>query len=215
MSDTNQLSRAQQLLEEFKAGLDKDGPVVLAQRVAALEAELAGAKDAADSNHESLTGQLVAADDRIAALTEERDAALERATKAEAAGQKAVAQVKKLTTPAKPRKLGPLSSDLLDATALLEAIADADEIQIAFSDGKKDVAGIAPIAVSGDAWKRHQFGVMLAAPIELEGPQGGASTRIAGYALLLDGKQVAWCERSSPLPIAPGQRVTIVDDVLF
>lgn len=215
MSDTNEMTREQQLLEEFKAGLDKDGPVVLAQRVAELEGELANLKDAAESSHETFNGQLAAADDRIAALTEERDAALERAAKAEAAGQKAVAQVKKLTSPAKPRKLGPISSDLLDATALMEAIAEADEIQIAFSDGKKDVPGIAPVAVSGDAWKRHQFGVMLATPIELEGPQGSASTRVVGYALLLDGKQVAWCERSSPLPIAPGQRVTIVDDVLF
>ncbi len=71
------------------------------------------------------------------------------------------------------------------------------------------------ITVTGEAWKRHAFGVMLTEPVHLEGPQGGASTRIAGYALLLDGKQVAWCERSMPLPIAPGQRVTIADDILF
>jgi len=98
--------------------------------------------------------------------------------------------------------------------------ADRDLLERALThasvgDGAREVPGIAPITVTGEAWKRHAFGVMLTEPVHLEGPQGGASTRIAGYALLLDGKQVAWCERSMPLPIAPGQRVTIADDILF
>ncbi len=60
MSDTNEMSREQELLEEFKAGLDKDGPVVLAQRVAELEADRDRASDA------------------VATVQAERDALLER-----------------------------------------------------------------------------------------------------------------------------------------
>lgn len=211
MPDTNEMTRDQQLLEEFKAGLEKDGPIVLAQRVAALEEE----RDQASGAVTAIEAERDAASERIVALEAERDAALARADAAEAAGRKAIAKVKKVDAPSSPRKLGPLpEGKRLADDDLVAAIGGADRVEIAFSDGKRELAGMAPIGVSGEAWKRHAFGVMLGEPVHLEGPQE-ASTRIAGYALLLDGKQVAWCQRSSPLPIAPGQRVTIVDDILF
>ncbi|WEK43636.1 MAG: hypothetical protein P0Y64_02040 [Candidatus Sphingomonas colombiensis] len=240
MSDTKEITRDQQLLEEFKAGLDKDGPIVLAQRIAELEADRDRASDAvatvqaerdallaraetAEAENKRLTEELDASDedgasvdDQIIKLTAERDAAIARADAAAAAGQKAAAKVKKLAAPKAPRKLGPLpEGKALAGEDLVAAIADADHVEIAFSDGKRELASLAPIAVTGEAWRRHAFGLMLSAPVHLDGPAGNASTAIAGYALLLDGDQVAWCARAVPLAIAPGQKVTIADDILF
>lgn len=155
-------------------------------------------------------------EERIATLEHERDEAIKRADAAEAADKKSTAAVKKLTTPAKPRRLGEMDeSKALSGPELVGAIASADTVEIVFSDGKREVPGLAPIGVSGAAWKPHAFGVMLGKPVELEGPDGNASVSIAGYALLLDGKQVAWRERDMPLQVAPRQRVSITDDILF
>lgn len=148
-------------------------------------------------------------------LQAELDAANKRADEAEAAGKKAAAAVKKLTTPAKPRKLGELAEGKGVDGDLQFHIAAADQVEIAFSDGAKEVPGIAPVAVSGEAWKPHAFGLMLAKPVDIDGPDSGSSVSIAGYALLLDGKQVAWRARDVPLQVAPGQRVSIVDDIIF
>lgn len=212
MDDTNTMTREQELLEEFKAGLEKDGPMVLAERIAALEEENGRLIKELDQSEKDGAGT----DDQIRALTEERDAAIKRADAAEAVGKKATAEVKKLTTPAKPRRIGEMGDGKsLGGDALRAAIADAETIEIVFSDGAREVAGLAPIGVSGEAWTRHAFGLMLNQPIEIEGPDGAASVSIAGYALLIDGKQVAWRARDVRLQVAPRQRVTISDDIIF
>lgn len=213
-----ELTRDQQLLEEFKAGLDKDGPIVLAQRIAALEKEKA-ALIAAQAGHDD---ELEAERERADTAEKDRDAAIARAEKAEGGEKRAKASLTKATTPAKPRKLGAMDNALVsdrsnvsDADQMKLAIAEADEVQIAFSDGTREVPGLQPVNVAGDAWRQHQFGLMLTETVELAGPDGGSSVTIDGYALLLDGKQVAYCRRSAPLQVGPGQRVNIVDDIIF
>lgn len=205
---TDQIPREQALMDEFKEALEKDGPVVLAQRVATLENELTQTGDA-----------LKLAVERADAAEADRDQALELAARAEkdreeaAAGEKkAKAEVTKLKSPAKPRKLGEVEG--VDGTALPDAIDKADQVEIAFSDGKREV-GIPPIAVTGSAWKPHSRGFMLAHDVNIEGPQTGSSISIDGYALILDGKQVAYSQRSMPLQVAPGQKITITDDIIF
>ena len=214
MTDSITMTREQELLEEFKTGLDKDGPVVLAERVAALEAEnkdLMALLNTADQERSGLEANRDA-------LLIERDEAVKRAEQAEASGKKSAAEVKKLTTPAKPRKIGAIDDDkAIEGDVLQEAIDAADTVEIVFSDGVREVAGLAPVAVSGDAWKQNApfTGLKLTTPIEIEGPAGDTSVSIAGYALLLDGKQVAWCARDMPVQVAPRQRVSISDDIIF
>lgn len=203
-------TREQQLMEEFKAGLDKDGPIVLVQRIAELEGELQQRKDAEAEFGEVLEN-----------LKRERDQANDRATQASAAASTAKASLSKALKPAKPRKLGAmeaLDDDRKEATAKLQKlIDDADEVQIAFSDGTREIAGIAPVDVDGPAWNGdHPNGLLLKLPIDIEGPRESASSvTIDGYALILDGKQVAYSRRSAPLQVAPGQRVKIENDIIF
>lgn len=163
-----------------------------------------------------------------------RDAAEKRATdaearadKAEAALTKAKARVKTGDAPTRPRKLAAMVDDDASRTtvaerreALQKLIADADKVEIAFSDGKKEIAGLAPIVVEGDVWREHTLGLMLRDPVTVAGPApsaggGGTSVAIAGYALLLDGKQVAYTVRSDALNIAPGQKISLQDDIYF
>lgn len=198
-------NRAQALMDEFKTGLEKDGPIVLAQRVAELE----------DQNAALIAAQ-TGLDEDIERERKRADAAEARATKAEAGETKAKGQVKKLTTPAKPRKLGAIDGERFSIEELRELIDDGDEVSIAFSDGTREVAGIAPVAVSGDAWSETATGLMLAKKVDIDGPgDSGTSVTIDGYALMIDGKQVAYSRRSTPIQIAPGQRVQIVDDIIF
>ena len=155
--------------------------------------------------------------DRVERLTQERDAAIARAEAAETTSK---VKVTKASTPARPRKLGAVDGFVTDdkgtaADKLRAAIADADEVQIAFSDGTREVRAIDPIDVEGDAWRAHQFGTVLREPVDIEGPRDGSSVSIDGYALILDGKQVAYARRSTPLQVAPGQRVQLRDDIIF
>ena len=208
----NDMTRDQQLLAEFKEGLEKDGPVVLAQRIADLEGEVKRLNDELDLSEEEGSST----DDQIRILTKERDDAIARAEKAEGGEKKAKASLTKATTPAKPRKFGAIDDGkALVGDDLRKAIDDADEVQIAFSDGTREVLGIPPINVAGDAWGDHQFGTVLKEAATIEGPREGSSVTIDGYALLLDGKQVAYSRRSTPLQVAPGQRVSLANDIIF
>lgn len=197
-------NRAQALMDEFKSGLDKDGPIVLAERVAALETE-----------NEALIAAQKGQDDEIAKERARADAAEARASKAESGEKTAKAEVKKLTTPPKPRKLGEIDEAPTGAQ-LREQIEKAGDVEIAFSDGTREVPGIAPVGVTGDAWRDHANGLMLGKSVEIEGDRdANTSVTVDGYALLLDGKQVAYARRSTPIQVAPGQRVSIEKDIIF
>lgn len=206
-------------MEEFQAGLEKDGPIVLAGRIAALEAANATLIEEAATRGEALAAETVRADRAEA----DRDDALalvakaEQAAEAAAAGERAArAAVTRIAAPVKPRRLGMLAEDkALTGAALRAAIAGAEAVEIAFSDGRLELAGIDPVRVSGAAWREHGFGLLLAMPVELVGPGGGAGVAIDGYALLLDGRQVAYARRSVPLPLFAGQRVNIEGDIIF
>lgn len=212
----NDMTRDQQLLDEFKEGLEKDGPVVLAQRVAQLETELKTANALLDEDNSENADAIADLTRQLDEVRTERDAAIARAEKAEGGEKRAKASLTKATTPAKPRKLGAIADDkVLDKDDLRKAIDDADEVQIAFSDGTREVLGIPPINVTGDAWGDHQFGTVLKEAATIEGPREGSSVTIDGYALLLDGKQVAYSRRSTPLQVAPGQRVSLANDIIF
>lgn len=181
MSETETMTREQQLAEEFKAGLSPDDAPQLAKRVADLEAE--------------------------------RDAAIERAEKAERARDRAKAKVSAGEAPAKLRKIAAGDDTVTDIAA---AIAAADKVEIVLSDGTREIDGVDPFVVEGEAWKPTPNGLMLSVPLDLHGPGSGKPAyRIDGYALMLDGKQVAYRQRPDPITVVPGHTYKIEDDIIF
>jgi hypothetical protein len=155
-------------------------------------------------------------EDQVAALTKERDEHAARADKAERAATAARAKVTAGPAEKRPRKLGPIAEDkTLDRDELKAAIADADKVEVAFSDGEREVAGSSPVHVEGDAWRSHSLGLMLDQPVRLTAPHNGAGWTVRGYALLLDGKQVAWAERSTALHIGAGRTLNLEHDIIF
>lgn len=164
------------------------------------------------------------------ALTKERDEALASAKTATDALDKATkAAAKKPASRSDkakaPRKVGPINRGKDDAGAdkpnptgaeLLELIKDADEVEIAFSDGTQEIAGIAPI-LPGDDLTIAGGRLKLNTPdITVHGPAYGAGTAtLRGYGLILDGKLVAYADRGGDLQIVPNTTYQLAGDVIF
>jgi hypothetical protein len=144
-------------------------------------------------------------------------AALDARDKAEKAAKSAKAKVSTGDKPASPRKVGELKDGAsLSGDELRAAIATADKVEIVLSDGKREIAGTTPIVAEGEVWREHVRGYMLRDPVEVSGPQAGqAGFQIDGYALLIDGKQVAYTKRSDPVNVAGGSKVSLADDIFF
>ncbi|MDX3883598.1 MAG: hypothetical protein QHC65_04190 [Sphingomonas sp.] len=175
----------------------------------AVRAQLAAESERADAN--------AAAVDQAQRENAELKTALE---KAEATAKAAKAKVERTKTASgKPRVLK-VAGDRLAPDDLELLIADAamagHPVEIAFADGDREVAAVPRLIVSGPAWKRHALGLMLGEPIEICGPAPGApAIRIDGYALLIDGEVIAFTRRHEPVGAAPGQRISLADDIYF
>lgn len=190
---------------DFAAGMEPDETAALKAEVATLHDKLAGWEQQRDGLLEDTAKALKA-----------RDAAEARADKAEAA-----LKAKPKTVTAKPAEKKPRTfavvGTALDRDALKAALADAEDVEIAFVDADgREVAGSQPVTVSGEVWKDHAIGLMQSEPVEIHGPATGSpGFEIAGYALLIDGKTIATTTRSEPLRVFGGQTVKLVDDIAF
>lgn len=244
----------QNLMEQFKDGLDAKGAADLAGRIIVLEGDLAdltariaglgetivmldlggdeegGPIAIADLRLQSLSADLAAALADAKAQAERADtnavavdaamreietlkADLAKATKA------ASARVARGERPAKPRRAGPMD-EALSGASIADVIAQAEAedkvVEIAFSDGKREIAGIPSIIVAGDVWRDHALGRMLRDPVRVHGPAGGQGAfTIAGYALLIGGSQVAYCARPDLVTVAAGREISLADDIYF
>ena len=146
-------------------------------------------------------------------LQAELDAATARAEKAEKSRDRAKAKVAAGEQPAKLRKLAAMDDASDD---LAKAIADADKVEVVLSDGKAEIEGVAPIVVTGEAWRQTPNGLMLTEAVEIDGPgTGKPAFNVDGYALVLDGKQVAYRKRPDPVTVVPGQHYKIENDIIF
>lgn len=226
MTDETTKTREQELMEEFKDGLEPTAATALQLRIDELMAENKKLDDELgcdeqekidlEEEAQKLQKDLDAANARVEALQADLDAANAKAAKAVTATK---AKVTRGDTTPKPRKFGPVD-DGLSGDALVEALqqADADDkrVEIVVADGTREVTGIPPIVVTGDVWRPHMLGLMLKEPVKVDGAQpGGTSFVVAGFALLIDGKQVAYCRRSNVVQVAPGQTVSFADDIYF
>lgn len=196
---------------QFQAGLD-EAEATKDARIAELESQVGSLTFDRDQHAERADKNAAAVDDADRAIKQLK-ADLAKAEKA------AKASVTKGERVAKPRKLEPildgLSGSALDE-ALTKADADGKTVEIAFSDGRREIAGIPPTIVVGDVWRPHTLGKMLRDPVCVQGAAAdGGSFAIAGYALLIDGKPVAYTARSEPINVAPGRQVSLADDIYF
>lgn len=117
--------------------------------------------------------------------------------------------------PAKPRRIDAAKYAPYDADDLVDLIEDADDVQILFSDGRQELAGIPPASISGKAWRAENGRVILTAP-SLEVTGGGTNVQqLVAYALMIDGEIVAVKDRPEPLSIRPGQKYQLANDVIF
>lgn len=186
---SNELVSLKAELEQTKADLAEalEGSHSSAGRITELEEELAGAK-------RSLAAQ-------------------------KGATTRAKSSVAELEARGKPRSLGAMNGEALTPDELKELIEGAETVEVAFSDGKREVVGLGSRQVSGDAWSKTGAGLKLtvgAADFTIAGPgEGTRPFAISGYALLLDGEQVAYRARSEQLQIGAGQRFNLSDDVVF
>lgn len=120
----------------------------------------------------------------------------------------------KVAKPGKPRKIGPLSGEEMQPLELAELIQAASKVEIAFSDGEREIAGLPAREISGDAWAVGVAGLVLRADIAIDG-QALPAAELAGYGLLLDGELVAYRARPEILPIGAGRMTQISNDVIF
>lgn len=140
------------------------------------------------------------------------DAALKEAKKAKAVPEK---------RSDKARKIGAIrlkkDEKPLDKLAIAELISAADVVEIAFSDGEKEIAAIGSRRILGDAWVDTVNGLKLQVPefTVFGPPRGEAEAVLDGYGLLLDGELVAYAKRSDKLTLRPGGQYDLKDDVIF
>lgn len=165
-----------------------------------------------------LEGQLTAAADELAvagAALAARDARIAE-LEAELTRAKAKPKASAAAKPAKARKLEPVEHGLSSAE-LLELINDGDEVVIAFGDGKREIAGLPPIRIEGDAWAVTAAGLSLRLPqLRVFGPAGQAAPyQLHGYALLIDGDLIAYAPRADVLAIVANSEVDLTNDVVF
>lgn len=149
-------------------------------------------------------------------LKEELDAA----KKAKSAAQKR-ASAAEGQLPAKPRKVGRMNfpDGNPSPAELRELLEGADTVEVVLSDGKNEL-GLPPRQIEGaEPWQDMPQGLKLnVGELLVHGPGVGSrqsSYVLAGYGLVVDGKQVAWSERPEQLTIGAGATFDLKDDVIF
>lgn len=160
----------------------------------------------------------------LEAMTRERDdqAGLREAAQQRIAALEDAASVTEGEQPAQLRSIGPIvvGEDDEMRAGYRKAIdaALAGDVEIVFSDGRQEIAGLKPVLVSGTSlWETRPMGRMLNRPIDVSGPaEGRGAYRIAGFGLLDDeGDQIGWCELAEPIVVGPLTRTQIRQSIIF
>jgi hypothetical protein len=161
--------------------------------------------------------ELEAERDTLKNLVDEYDA--KAAAAALAAQKKAKAVPVKRSE--KARAIGPikLKKDEKgpDAEEIIELISAAEEVVIAFSDGKNEITALPPQVIHGDAWYQQGNAVKLRLDsLKVYGPNRDEKPiTLDGYGLILDGELVAYSSRIDKLVLAPGSINELKDDIVF
>lgn len=106
---------------------------------------------------------------------------------------------------------------VLSAAELLELIEQADDVEIVASDGTAEIEGVPGFGIdAGGLVERRGLLVLDVPSLRVTGPNTGTATRtIAGFALVVDGEQVAWSALPDAIPLGAGQEYELKDSVVF
>lgn len=168
-----------------------------------LEAELQATGEALDLARGAET-QLR---EQLAGLTKERDAAERKAAK-----------IAKGLAPAKPRKIAAMSAlSAEERVTIGDLVAGGETVSIVFTDGKRELTGIAPIVVSGPAFNVSSNSMMLRDAVDIRSNDvAGKEVTIEALALFdSDGGQLAFKPLPSPIAIAPGRTYRLERSIEF
>jgi hypothetical protein len=200
------VTAAAETVDEMLAPVPGDSDSAMAELAARL-----GATEAA----------LAEANEELRDLRQERDDLSAALTKANAAAEKAknAAKASKGVQGPKARtfRLGGHVSERLSAEDLKAVLSDAETVEVVFCDGGKEVLGIPPVRVQGDAWSVRSQGLLLTVPVLVHGPGAGhAAYTVDGFGLVIDGKPEIHARRvNGQLTIGAGAQMNIADDIIF
>lgn len=203
-------------LSDLKSTMDQIGVIGTKLMEAGLVTEVGDGLAALDFvivRHKELEAER----DTLKNLVDEYDA--KAAAAALAAQKKAKAVPVKRSE--KARAIGPIKlkkeGKAPDAEEIIELISAAEEVVIAFSDGKNEITALPPQVIHGDAWYQQGNAVKLRLDsLKVYGPNRDEKPiTLDGYGLILDGELVAYSSRIDKLVLAPGSINELKDDIVF
>ena len=126
-------------------------------------------------------------------------------------------EIEEMQQRSRPRAIGTMK-DALSPRELGDLILESDTVELAFSDGHSEIAGLAPVSVPSDAFTMKRGRLSLdtdSLKIRMNSIDGSARP-LVGYGLLIEGEQIAWAERlGGQLMLTPGVTYEIGEDVVF
>lgn len=150
-------------------------------------------------------------------VSAERNALKRSLSAQKGATTRKAAELETLEASIEPRKLGPID-DQLGAAELFDLLKDEPRVEIAFSDGRNELAGVSPAVVSGECFtfRRGRLGIDVP-NLTVNGPVDERGGRVlAGYALLIGDEQIAWLPRiGGQLTLGAGQTYQLKDDIVL
>lgn len=154
--------------------------------------------------------------DGVEEIADERDQLKRSLSAQKGATTKTRNEVEQLKEASRPRALGKGES-LGDMRVLLQLVDEADQVELAFSNGRTEIPGVPPVRLTGEPLVLRRGTLRLATEsLQVTGPNTAkAPPSLAGFALVLDGEQVAWAPLSSPLSLGAGQTYELKDSVVF
>lgn len=139
-----------------------------------------------------------------------------RAYKGSATKARAEAEILRGEKSPEARNVGALPAAADDRERHRRAVRLEDALRngpttIVFSDGKREIRELAPLIVTGDAWRRNAQGEELKAEPLLEpGDMTKPIVTIAGFGLLDEaGEQVGWRQLPEPIEVPRNGRVRL------
>lgn len=103
------------------------------------------------------------------------------------------------------------------AAQLHELVQAAETVEVAFSNGKTELAEVPAVRIEGNAWKVTPVGLQLTIEtLIVHGPAANAPAfELAGYGLILDGELVHYQPRGDVLQVTGGAQQNVAPDICF
>lgn len=186
-------------LEEFLEKV-RSGELAVPMQAGELVARLDAAEGALETANEEIV--------TLKSDLEKAQAAVKKAKdKAKVATSEGTGSARKFDTKA----------ERLESGFIRARIDAAEKVEIVFTSNGKEVIGLPPVVISGEAWSDSPNGLMLNEPVTLHGPaHGQAAFAFDGYGLLVDGKPAAYRPRiGGAAQVGTGGTLRLENDIIL